>query len=612
MGTTADRIRERPREIRGLDGLRALAIVAVLVFHLRPASLTGGFIGVDVFFVVSGFLITTLLLREITSKGRLDLVRFWARRARRLLPALVLVVVVAVSAGLLIGEDLLVGIGRQTFGALTFSSNWVEVVAGSSYFAGTSPQLFANFWSLAVEEQFYLFWPLLFALVMALVPTWSRRAGLALAAAGASGLLMAVLVRAGEDATRVYYGTDTHAFGLLLGVGLAFAWATTSFLDTPAWRRLSPGVGALSLAGLLALMVVLDEGNVLTFRGGLLLASLLTATLIAALLPAPAPLLAAFELRPVRWLGERSYGIYLWHWPAILVAAALFPGVAPDSPAHWAMRAGALATTLAAAAVSFELLETPIRQRGFRAVGRDVLDAVRGPVLIPKLATCAVAVLAVMTVAGIITAPEKSEAQVAIEAGERAIAARSAGERPAAGGELTRGVAPVCRQADTAVPAGEEITVFGDSIVVTSADGLEWHFPGIAIDARSNDQWDDGEGVITAALAAGTVRRAVVIDYGTNGGISDEARLRRILDALGPKRAVVLVNLHSASTFIASSNALLEKVAAGRPNVVVADWAGAISQQPELLQPDRVHPGIEGAHLYARTIAAAFEELAAR
>ncbi|MDX5400311.1 MAG: acyltransferase, partial [Actinomycetes bacterium] len=277
------RVAARPRDIRGLDGLRALAIVAVLVFHLRPASLTGGFLGVDVFFVVSGFLITTLLLREITARGRLNLPAFWKRRARRLVPALALVVVASVSAGLVIGQDLLVGIGRQTLGALTFSSNWLEIAAGSSYFASTSPQLFANFWSLAVEEQFYLFWPVLFALFLALLPTWRTRIAVALGVALASAGAMALLVVPGEDATRVYYGTDTHAFGLLLGVALAFAWATESFLDSTAWRRFSPLTGLISLAGLIALMVVLDENQAATFRGGLFAGSLLTAVLIASL-----------------------------------------------------------------------------------------------------------------------------------------------------------------------------------------------------------------------------------------------------------------------------------------------------------------------------------------
>ncbi len=641
------RVAARPRDIRGLDGLRALAIVAVLVFHLRPASLTGGFLGVDVFFVVSGFLITTLLLREITARGRLNLPAFWKRRARRLVPALALVVVASVSAGLVIGQDLLVGIGRQTLGALTFSSNWLEIAAGSSYFATTSPQLFANFWSLAVEEQFYLFWPVLFALFLALLPTWRTRIAVALGVALASAGAMALLVVPGEDATRVYYGTDTHAFGLLLGVALAFAWATESFLDSTAWRRFSPLTGLISLAGLIALMVVLDENQAATFRGGLFAGSLLTAVLIASLLPGTSPLLHLLEFRPVTWLGQRSYGIYLWHWPLILIVTALMPAAAPDSAGEWTNRGLALGLTLAVSAASFRHLETPVRRHGFRGSARLALRALAGPVLVPKLATGLVAVLGVLTVAGIATAPEKSAAQQAIEAGQVAIevqagdpsAARGddgAAEPPGAaepaegasepaedaaepaedaaepaGAEESRAGDPaaVDPDLDLTMPSGGEISAFGDSLIVTSTHALQDRFPGIHLDAMSNNQWKHAEGTVGAALEAGTVRRAVVVDYGTNAGVSDPDVVRRVLDMLGPERLVVVVNLHSRSTFIESSNRLLADVVAEYPNAILADWNTAISAEPDLLQADRVHPDIFGAHLFADTVKAAFERL---
>lgn len=628
------RVGTRPRQIRGLDGLRAVAIVAVLVFHLRPASLPGGFVGVDVFFVVSGFLITTLLLREITSRRRLDLPAFWKRRARRLVPALVLTVVVSVSAGLLVGEDLLVGIGRQTVGALTFSSNWVEIAAGSSYFANTSPQLFANFWSLAVEEQFYLFWPILFALAMALLPTWRLRVGAALGVAAASALAMALLATPGEDATRVYYGTDTHAFGLLLGVALAFLWATDSFLDAAAWRRLAPLTGLASLAGLVALMAVLDENHVATFRGGLLAASLLTAILIASLLPGTSPLLVPFESRPVRWLGERSYGIYLWHWPLILIVTALMPAAAPDSAGEWTNRGIALGLTLAVSAASFRYVETPVRRNGFRASVREVGRALAGPVLVPKLATALVTVLGVLTVAGIATAPEKSAAQQAIEAGQVAIeqqvdgvaagepagqpategapdpaAEDPAADEPAADEPATTEPAAPAEGLDLSMPAGDEVSAFGDSMIVTSTHALQDRFPGIHLDAQSNNQWKHAEGTIWAALEDGTVRRAVVIDYGTNAGVDDPAVVRRVLDMLGPERLVVVVNLHSRSTFIESSNQILADVVAEYPNATIADWDTAISADPSLLQADRTHPDIFGAHLFADTVKAAFARL---
>ncbi|HLV04589.1 MAG TPA: acyltransferase, partial [Actinomycetaceae bacterium] len=296
----------RTGHIHGLDGLRALAVGAVLVYHLRPTSLPGGFLGVDVFFVISGFLITTLLLRELGSRGRLDLPRFWLRRARRLLPALVSVVLVSVSLAAVVGGDLLVDIGRQVLGVLTFSNNWLEIGAGSSYFAQTAPQLFVNFWSLAVEEQFYLLWPVLLVLLLALTRTSRQRVQVALAVAGVSAVLMAVLHTPGEDATRVYYGTDTHLMGVMAGAAFALAWADPELragLRTAVWRRWRGLAVLTALLVLLALMRWATFTSAFTFRGGIALATVATLVLIAGLLESPSPWRGMMSARPLTWVG---------------------------------------------------------------------------------------------------------------------------------------------------------------------------------------------------------------------------------------------------------------------------------------------------------------------
>lgn len=190
--------------IPGIDGLRAVAILLVLAFHLAPDLVRGGFVGVDVFFVISGFLITTGLVREKARTGRIALGTFWAKRARRLLPALSVVLVVSASAALFVGGDVRVDLDRQVFGAMTFSSNWVSIAGEDSYFAGLSPQLFANLWSLAVEEQFYLLWPFVALLVMRLRRPRGARVGFALAAAAMSAAAMAWLWSPDTDPTRVY------------------------------------------------------------------------------------------------------------------------------------------------------------------------------------------------------------------------------------------------------------------------------------------------------------------------------------------------------------------------------------------------------------------------
>lgn len=628
---------DRPKVIPGLDGLRALAILAVLVYHLRPATLTGGFIGVDIFFVVSGFLITTLLLREVAAKGAIDLKGFWLRRARRLIPALVTCVVVSVTAAFFVGGDLLVGIGRQTLGALTFSNNWVEIGAGSSYFARTSPQLFVNFWSLAVEEQFYLFWPIIVAILLAATKTVRTRVRIVGAIGIASAAWMAFNVAPGADATRAYYGTDTHLFGLMFGAALAFMWSRYSILDSQLWHRWRIPASLLATTVLAVLLGVVTEDNVWTFRGGLVLASFATTIIIAAVISGRHPFLPVMESAPVKWIGARSYGIYLWHWPVILILAAMTPSVVPDSIASWVMRAIACALTLAIAATSYRYIETPIRRHGFRVCTHRALAAVRSAQRWqPRaIAATAAACLAVMPVA-IATAPEKSETQLQIEAGEKLLADKAKqDEQPAEAAPTESTPAPVtvpekasgdgvhddgagngdtAKAADTldaSVPTGKEISAFGDSLLVTTIHAMEDRFPGIAVDAKSSRQWPAGLQQIRQALDAGTVRRGVVIALGTNAGLPDPSMLRDALDALGTDRLVVVVNIYGKSTWVDSVNADIAAIANEYANVIVADWHGAISDNRGLLQADGVHPGIKGAHLYADTVKAAFEQLSA-
>lgn len=194
--TPAERAPQSSR-LAGLDGLRAIAVGAVILYHLGPGIIPGGYLGVDVFFVISGFLITGLLIREKDSSGRIRIGGFWMRRARRLLPALVLVVVVSASAALVVGGNPLVHLGRQVLGAATFSSNWLSIAAAQSYFDETTPELFRNLWSLGVEEQFYLAWPFVILLVLA-VRLRQARVFIVLAIAAGSAMAMAVLAGSGD------------------------------------------------------------------------------------------------------------------------------------------------------------------------------------------------------------------------------------------------------------------------------------------------------------------------------------------------------------------------------------------------------------------------------
>ncbi len=588
--------------LAGLDGLRALAIVAVVLFHLDPAWLPGGFLGVDVFFVISGFLITTLLVREREQSGTVDLRGFWTRRARRLLPALLVCVPACILIARTVEADLLVGIRRQALGALTFSTNWLEIAGGSDYFHSTSPQLFMNFWSLAVEEQFYLVWPLatiaLLAVRRHLGLSWGAIATAVLGIGVVSAVLMAV--RYDPDfVTRVYYGTDTHLVGLMLGAAMAMSWAgpTRAGTTSPTWHRYRRHLLVAAGLVLIALLALADEGSAWTFRLGIPLASLATAVLLLGAVDRPGRLRSTLELAPLRWIGTRSYGIYLWHWPVILVIGQDLPSAAGTGEFVWT-RAWAVLVTIAIADLSFRLVETPVRRLGFggalRALGRSLHWATprarqvgAGVIVVSGL------VLAVV----LLTAPDKTSTQATLEEN----AAQAAAPRASTEDQVDEG------NPDFTMPKGSQIDVFGDSMAVGSVHALRYYFPGVQIDAKSNRQWSDGQRAVEQA--GDSLRRAVVLAFGTNAG-TDERTVRALLDEIGPDRMVVLVNLHADRlSRIEGDNDTLEAIAKDYPNVAIADWDAAVAKDPSQLQADGIHPSLSGAHVYSKVIRQAFADL---
>ncbi|MBV9216541.1 MAG: acyltransferase [Acidobacteria bacterium] len=608
--------------IEGLDGLRALAVLGVLAFHLWPLALPGGFLGVDVFFVISGFLITTLLLREKDSKGKIRLSAFWIRRARRLLPALVLVVLASIAVATLVNSDLLVNIKRQTLGALTFSTNWVEIAAGSDYFAGSDHSLFVTFWSLAVEEQFYLLWPPLLIALLFLTSGRKRLAILALLAAAGSAFLMARLLDP-VNSTRVYYGTDTHAFGLMIGVALAFCGGGR-FFSTKGWQLVKGPAAVAAVAGIIFLFVVLDSTNNYTYRGGILLASILTAVAVAAL-PGEATFFTRICcIRPLAWIGERSYGLYLWHWPVMIILGATSFYAWMQSYIGFWIFIPVVAVTLLLTEASYRWLEMPVRERGFKATWHAVVERFSHPrswINRPGVVALGAAAIVVVSTIGIFTAPDKSREQLAVEEGQRAM------EQADAEAEAQRQANPFVRTVEAAnhpnvkngsagdqSSLGTSMVALGDSVMSAAAPAMYRRFPGIYINARPSMQWHDAPTMLQEVIDKGNLRQIVVLNYGTNAGFKEpdsEAALRQILDQLGPQRKVVLVNTVGISYWIEDSNKTLNSISADYPNTVVADWWSVIKQHPELLHRDKTHPSEDGIVVYADTVAKALEKLGA-
>ena len=355
------------RRIRPLDGIRALAVLAVLATHAGIPFLPGGFVGVDVFFVLSGFLITSLLYDELAVKGRIDLGSFWTRRARRLLPAALVMIVAVVAARPLFVPDSVAALRGDAIATALWSGNWRWALQGTNYFAqGGTPSPLQHTWSLAVEEQFYLVWPL--ALVGCRVARRRRLLALSLAGIAVSALVTYVLTRVASPG-RVYFGTDTRAQELLVGAALAALLAPTWRwrADTPLGTRSPQRAGRpplpllLSLCGLAALtgIATLADGAPSEFRHGLLLLTALAAAALVAgvVLDAGQPVARLLSTRLLVGIGRISYGLYLWHWPVYLALDGERTGLHGYVLA--ALRAG---VTFALAGASFVLIERPARR----------------------------------------------------------------------------------------------------------------------------------------------------------------------------------------------------------------------------------------------------------
>jgi len=655
-----------PSRLAGLDGLRAVAVLLVMALHLFPAGpMRGGYVGVDVFFVISGFLITSLLLRERAATGRIALRRFWTRRARRLLPALALVVTVTGTAAWTTGGDVLVGLGRQIAGAAAFAYNWVAIAAGTSYFSAGEPEVLRNLWSLAVEEQFYLLWPVLLPLFLLLPARWMRIA-LSLGLAGASAGWAFALI-AGADPTRAYYGTDSHAFGLLLGVGLAFALHGRP-APRPSVAGVGPAWGAVIGACAVLGLVAAASGD-LAFPTSSIAASALTAAIIVVATRPGSWFGRALDVAPMRWIGERSYGIYLWHWPLVVLLTAATTRTSADAAVPGPVGILTFALTIAIAAASYRWIEQPVRRLGFGGTARALAARLTST---PARRSSAIATLAAAalvlggTTAAVAAAPPVSSSQSAIEAGQAALDSADAGraapsstpdvaadagagnEAPEAGDAPPAGsagagaatgagsappadarVSPVaaataplecaspgaaagCPPGDSSshpAPApvdGSRISAIGDSVMLASAPGLLERFPGIQVDAAVSRSMWAGPGIVRALADSGQLRDFVVVALGTNGPV-DQDSLQELYDAVGPRRHLVLVNAFAPRDWIPGVNDTLAAFARTHSGVAVADWSGVIAGQTDLLAGDQIHPGAGGANVFADAVGVALD-----
>ncbi len=491
--------------IRGLDGIRALAVMAVVAYHLDLPWMRGGFLGVDIFMVLSGYLITRLVLREADRTGRVDVAAFWVRRARRLLPAsLAIIVVTTVVARVLFRTDQLGTVRGDSLAATYYVANWRFVLADASYFdlfAEVSP--FRHLWSLAIEEQFYLVWPLV-ALACA-----GRRTALlvgTLICAGASAVAMAVLADP-ADPSRAYYGTDTRVQTLLIGCALALLLHGRS---NERLERSAPAVAAGALVALVVMLAIVDDEALFMYRGGFTLVAIIAAVAVGAVVIAQGSAVTdALEHSAFTAIGRGSYSIYLVHWPVIVFmseARVGFGGV-PLIGLH-------LAVTAAGAYFSYRFIESPIRRR-------DVT---------PRFALLAVTASASTVTVTILLLTAAATPPADFFSADGAVTANSVALQPLDAGDESSASTSV--GGDPAAPLS--FLVLGDSVAASLSDGLlAWSaqrgvpvavapvsgcglLPGVTLDGTSRLPYEPSRGCEASVLAASEqalrqVRPSVVV-----------------------------------------------------------------------------------------------------
>ena len=621
--------RDRPRPstrlsmgyVAGLDGMRAVAVIAVLLYHADVTWLPGGFLGVEVFFVISGYLITALLLAERGNTGRIHLREFWLRRARRLLPALFAVLAVTSTVSLLFVHDAASKLKGGVVAALLYATNWYATFSHQSYFEEAGrPSLLQHLWSLAVEEQFYLLWPLL--LILLLKVTRGRRlrlGGLILAGSLASNVLMAVLFDPHHDPSRVYYGTDTRAGGLLLGAALAVFWA-------PWLVRGKVGANArwvidgIAGAGLLVLawsFIHVSEFSSFLYRGGFALAGVATCIVIAAVVhPSARITRRALSLRPMRWIGQRSYGIYLWHWPVFTLTRPQIDVSFGGVP----LLTLRMTVTLVIAAASYRYLEQPVRNGAitrFLQTLRDEQDPHRaskvGKPSITGLATMtsAAAMVAVVALAtglaaarapapppGFESSPVSASGADAVIGGD---ATPPATTDPGRRIGVALGLAP---PPTTTIPPASPIrvTAVGDSVMLGAKAALVARIPGTSVDAKVGRDFAEATGILRSLAAQGILGDEVVIHLGSNGPLTDQ-EFDDLMAALPGVKRVVFLNVKVPRSWERVVNQRLASGVARYPNAVLIDWRDAVDGKGAFFYKDGIHLKPAGAAFYADLIA---------
>jgi peptidoglycan/LPS O-acetylase OafA/YrhL len=571
--------------IPAIDGLRAIAVIAVMLYHLGVSWIPGGFLGVDLFFVISGYVITRLLLDSIQERGGLDLRDFYLARIRRLLPPLVfMIVTTSIFIGLWAPDTTKKFLTDAPF-SLTGAMNWWLVFNHQDYFeASGRPPLLQHTWSLAVEAQFYLLWPLILLIVLKYLGKKLIPAAALIIAATSGVALMFVSFQLdaanSSKVSHVYFGTDTHSIGLFLGAALAVSWIPQNF-NLQVTRRAQDfidGIGVFGFIGILSTFFLIDETKPTLYKIAFPLAGLFgTAILISIVHPASrfAPLL---RNKALLWIGERSYAIYLWHWVIFQVSR---PQVDLDGD-DWALFTLRILVVLALADISLRLVELPIRSgavaywfKGMRYRTPEVRKRQKALVAISISATILLSSL--VSAYALIDTSEKNRA-------------------------VKESIEEASRPAKTEISAiGKTgIWVTGDSVILGIRNEIQARNPIALINARVGRQAPELLEVIQKDSSA-AIGSPIVFNLGNNNALTRE-QVVAIFKAVEAAPIRIVVNTAVPRPWKESNNALIDEVASGYLNTHVIRWDQISMGHPEYFAPDGIHLVPAGVRAYVAAI----------
>ncbi|MBC1374335.1 acyltransferase family protein [Listeria farberi] len=608
--------------VPSIDGLRALAVIAVIAYHLNFSWAKGGFIGVDIFFVLSGYLITNILLTQWEKNQSLQLKQFWLRRFRRLIPAVYVMIVVVVIYSVFFHPEILKNLRGDAIASFFYVSNWWFIFHNISYFDSFGlPSPLKNLWSLAIEEQFYMVWPLFLLVFLKWVKNPKLLLKIVIGLGLLSAILMTVLYVPGTDPSRVYYGTDTRAFDLLAGCALAFVWP---------FNRLSPVVpkkskAALNIAGTISILffvlftAFVSEYQPFLYRGGLLFVAILGVIMIATISHPASYLSKIFSFKPLRWIGTRSYGIYLWHYPIITLTT---PVLEITQPNIWRAILQVAATVIIAE-LSFRFIETPIRKNGFINYFKGFKDKnyfvwKNKPIgkwlsLAGVVAVLAVFSLGMTNVLSVNTSAENQQTSVKTtssnkdtkkenkkntEAKEKSptdTKKKKETETKKATTPSNPAQSDKENKAATPPPTITQTVAIGDSVMLDIEPYLKEAVPNVTIDGLVGRQLRDAINTATGYKEFNSKNSAVILELGTNGPFTEE-QLNTLLDQFD-KATIYLVNTRVPRGWQNEVNKSIAN-ADSRPNVTVVDWYSRSSGQSQYFAPDGVHLTKTGAQAY--------------